>query len=109
MKHTPATPLPWEYEATIGDMSGWIAAARAEGGVAARPEPHKMKAISERKNATRVCVLDERSQQDAAYIAHAANAYPKLVRALSELVAFSPNQPTCDAARALLRSLGEGA
>ena len=44
--------------------------------------------------------------QDAAYIAHAANAYPKLVEALREVIA-GRYEADASRARALLRELGE--
>jgi hypothetical protein len=60
-------------------------------------------------------ILKNCTLQDAAYIAHAANAYPKLVKALRQAIedlAF-PNQgpsgaaPAMERISALLRSLGE--
>ena len=123
--HKPATALPWEFDAEPGNLSGWIGQPDTEGRegtVVASPEPHGRMATSERKNATRVRVLDERSKQDAAYIAHAANSYPKLVNALrdcanaiqEECNAGDHDHPIIrdharrkDKARALLRELGE--
>lgn len=50
--------------------------------------------------------------QDAAYIVHASNAYPKLVEALRFVITHhaptNPLNPT-DNARAILRGLGEDA
>jgi hypothetical protein len=65
--HKPATPLPWIYDI-------------------------------ERTPATPICTADRREwiaspfrrvgeEQDAAYIAHACNAYPRLVAALREVLA----------------------
>lgn len=102
VKHAPATALPWEYDAQPGDLSGWIGQPDTEGreGVTvASPEPHAKQATSARKNATCVRVLDERSAQDAAYITHAANAYPKLIAALKGQYDGTFEQ--------LLRDLGE--
>lgn len=55
-KHKPATPLPWKY----GELSQNI--------------------IGQRGQLIAECV--EADFDDAAYISHAANAYPKLVAAL---------------------------
>lgn len=65
-KHTPATPLPWhmgvkQAERIVYDASGWaVANATTYHGQADKEE----------------------TKANAAYIAHAANAYPKLVDAL---------------------------
>jgi hypothetical protein len=98
-KHTPATPLPWRVGAVtparfpaypiVGDVIVADVSIRARGG----------------------------SDKDAAYIAHAANAYPKLVEALRSgimsLEAFvaidriPANNAGLRDMRALLRELGE--
>lgn len=110
----PATPLPWEFDAEPGSLSGWIGqpdTEEREGTVVASPEPHGRMAMSARKNATKVRVLDERSKQDAAYIVHAANAYPKLVEALRTLIDADREGALCNdqfaAAIDTLRELGE--
>ncbi len=94
-KHAPATPLPWNVE----DNGRLIVAP----------------------NTTLPRYRD--SAADAAYIAHAANAYPQLVEALRAMIEH-PNPgavadpmkrhkmqaeqiAACGNARALLRSLGE--
>jgi len=78
VKNRPASPLPWDVE---------------------QPAHQESKRI--------VSVLDEetvagivREAEDAAYIVHTANAYPKLVQALK-------NSPGTAEAHALLRELGE--
>src|SRR3990167_11495800 len=92
-KHTPATPLPWSNPITHG--------------VSGRIDP--------------VCVADR--GLDATYIAHAANAYPKLVEALRTLqtrinacelgpvhdgrAIADEMESECETSRALLRELGE--
>ena len=99
----PATALPWELSDQIAsDGDRWIKGGDDVGTTVARIEG-----------------------DDAAYIAHAANAYPALVAALRCAVEWetmmrekfgdrypldlrpSPNVRAVDA-RALLRSLGEG-
>jgi hypothetical protein len=80
MNHTPATPLPWK----VVDASVFSGKAK-------------------------VCIAVEYPNGDsAAYIAHAANAYPKLVEALrEELFNFGDRVKAHERHRALLRSLGE--
>lgn len=84
-KHQPATPLPWVFD----DARGVI---RMETG------PH-------------IANLTVRSgDADGPYLAHAANAYPKLVEALRELQAtLGADFLDCPLgkARTLLRELGE--
>lgn len=85
-KRKPATPLPWRSEergATI----------------------HRQVVVSKGL----VCQVARRAGQveNAAYIAHAANAYPKLVVALRE-IADGRDLPMHEA-RELLRNLGEDA
>ena len=50
------------------------------------------------------------SKQDAAYIAHAANAYPRWVEFAKFIASQDPNGMTAQGnrARALMRELGEG-
>ena len=64
-KHTPATPLPWETTSMVGD------------------EWHE-RVVRRGWPSSELRDLDCGNHQDAAYIAHAANAYPKLVEALLE-------------------------
>jgi hypothetical protein len=105
-KHTPATPLPWRVGAVtparfpaypiVGDVIVADVSIRARGG----------------------------SDKDAAYIAHAANAYQKLVDALRCMTEWDAElrermgskypldlRPSLNVravdARALLRELGE--
>ena len=88
--HKPATALPWKLCGTNLDEFGSLdlnTGDYAGGGY---------------------------TPQDAAFIVHAANAYPKLVEALKALVE-AVNDPDADslyelaAAGSLLRSLGEEA
>ena len=83
-KTTPATPLPY-----ITNKREEVAAANDFRTVAR-------------------CVHASNAPQDAAYIVHAANAYPKLVEALKEAIATtSPDSAFLESRVALLRSLGE--
>lgn len=96
VKHQPATPLPFEvHEATSTRVGFDIQSAEGAALIA----------------------YNLRLSEDAAYIAHAANAYPKLVEAL-RAAANHINRITNPAAnygefqevrtaRALLRDLGE--
>ena len=74
-KHTPATPLPWhkgikQAEQIVYDVSGWaVANATVYHGEA---DAHDCRA-------------------NAAYIAHAANAYPQLVAALRQMIGAHGN------------------
>ena len=91
-KHTPATPLPLYNVA-----------------VSAETNPRQF---------IEYAGIAALSYDDAVYIAHAANAYPKLVEALcgalDEIAPFGPltagssiAEKRAKAIRALLRSLGE--
>jgi hypothetical protein len=106
-KHTPATPLPWIDPRTIAaSYSIWkgdtqVAACRWTD---TNGDIHKP------------CVEDEsEARQNAAYIAHACNAYQQLVDLLLKLQRsaclqqISGDKCICFAcsARALLRELGE--
>lgn len=86
IKHTPATPLPWTSVGHDGGIFGQKSRLRVS-------EPVKF--------------LDDRE-----YIAHAANAYPKLIANLLSLYAVMEStgyDATTEAMRAhdLLRELGE--
>ena len=86
-KHTPATPLPWSSFAT--DVHGPVPTERT----------HTRKTVANCGHA----------HKDAAYIAHAANAYPRLVEFAQGVAAMNPH-PSSDRgndARALLREIGE--
>ena len=90
--HKPATALPWKYQAEGRAQFGILGSARL-------PAPHP---------------TAQNNQTDAAYVAHAANAYPRLVEALRgvELIA-RVNAPLTDGSSmhksicALLHDLGE--
>jgi hypothetical protein len=94
-KHTPATPLPFSVD--VSPFKIYVHGNAGPRNICESPR------------------LDEHSRQDAAYIAHAANAYSKLVEAL-RLAANGldttgqTTKQSNDArnhARALLRELGE--
>ena len=84
-KHTPATPLPWRF-------------AKMEGG--------KRLALVN-KHGGLISYLDC-SEEKAAYIAHAANAYPKLVEALRQMSDVH-GRAVDSIGRQVLRELGEDA
>jgi hypothetical protein len=68
-KHTPATPLPWHVAPVqTGRFPAYPIAAKPSG---------KLSQV-----ASVPIMARGGSDKDAAYIAHAANAYPKLVEAL---------------------------
>ena len=85
--HKPATALPWKYQAEGRAQFGILGSARL-------PAPHP---------------TAQNNQTDAAYIAHAANAYPRLVEFARFVASQDPNGLTTEGnrARALLRELGE--
>ena len=95
-KHTPATPLPWHEKQVHLNYQGRVLMHSIEGGTRR---------------------LDDQSghftPEDAAYLAHAANAYPKLIDTLRAVnAAVHPfdsiaNRLAAAAAYALLRELGE--
>ncbi len=84
-KHQPATPLPWV----------------AEGHHVTNADP----------NTTMYIVVKRASpRENAAYLAHAANAYPRLVESLAAIAGQEgpgTYTPEGSAARALLNELGE--
>ena len=89
-KHSPATSLPWSF-APASDYTG------SECNIDAHTRGYI--AMSGQRG-------DETAESNSRYLVHAANAYPKLVEALRELVA--PSSPNAsDRARALLRELEE--
>jgi hypothetical protein len=92
-KHSPATSLPWAEPVNYGASKFEIQGQNS-----------------------RLATIDK--LPDAAYIVHAANAYPKLVEALRETLRDRLTQANLhqlppgirarlEAARALLRELGE--
>lgn len=90
VKHQPATPLPWR------DLQGKVQDARGY----ATELPLQNPTLA-------VCVT-ENQHQDSAYIAHTANAYPKLIEALRDAIATTPpNSSFLESRIALLRELGE--
>lgn len=99
MIRKPATPLPWHIEESSIIRSGGKSLAKTYRGGQGN-------------------IL---ADTDAAYIVHAANAYPKLIKALRKIIAGwnaipedtqvpdSINDGRVEAAEALLRELGEDA
>ena len=85
-KHTPSTPLPWR-EAKAGEIGTTVFSGEHS---VASTDTHRWTA-------------GEREIQDAAYIAHAANAYPKLISYLHAMAGGLHDKEI----RALLRELGE--
>lgn len=87
-KHTPATPLPW-----IADARALIARDNYTFAIVGNPATE---------------VVDD--QSDARYIAHACNAYPRLVEAVRELLDWADSKDQrVISIRAILRELGEDA
>ena len=85
-RHTPATPLPWEVIRATDQRTGtMVCGGKPFNGATHAPAIVKRAGIG--------------THEDAAYIAHTANAYPKLVEALR----MCDN----DHAGTLLRELGE--
>lgn len=90
-KIKPATPLPWR-EARAGEIGTNVLAGEQ---IVASTDTHRYTA-------------GERELQNAAYIAHACNAYPRLVAALEYIGTGGEDWKDCArTARALLRDLGE--
>jgi hypothetical protein len=88
MKHEPETPLPWR----VGDAGHTVF-----GPPNGNPSPQT------------VTMSKGVRKKDAAYIAHTANAYPKLVAALRRLAERMPNDTEgayADGMK-LLRDIGE--
>ena len=86
----PATALPWRYQAEGRVQFGILGSARLPAPSSAVANYHA----------------------DAAYIAHSANAYPRLVEALGDALRVSDplgdsQEGWCVRSRALLRELGE--
>lgn len=102
IKHQPGTQLPW----SIGRYATTVASLNADGEGYAIANTD----LARRRNAGDVEI------QNAAYIAHAANVYPKLVMALRDLeravYAYAPEvmgpMPVVARAGQLLAELGEG-
>jgi hypothetical protein len=87
MTTRPATPLPWTFRESGPTKYGVLGSVHI---------PRERSVMSNNRD-------------DAAYIVHAANSYPRLVEALKECVkpANPDHAQACIDARALLRSLGE--
>lgn len=102
IKHKPATALPWEFRPDATEANPyWRGASMWSGGACV----------------VRMDFTNAHGQgaQNAAYIAHAANAYPRLVAALRAATARLQQETDGDAwtlhqqGAALLRELGEDA
>lgn len=108
-KQTPATPLPWHTQ--LGSESFY------------RIHERRLVTSGRGLEGTHISKMmhDERGEKDAAYIAHACNAYPKLVEVLRMVAPIierfageaEPQNSVLDQRRdqlrALLRELGESA
>lgn len=95
-KHQPATPLPWMLDRTWPDSMG--IALNIEG------KPHGCVAVLE-VSSTRMPLSRYSQEANAAYIAHTANAYPKLVEALRvELAWWSEELANCNGRDAVARA-----
>lgn len=97
VKHQPATPLPWL--ATTGTAEYYRFDQR-----------RLIQTIDGQRNVAKLDAHESR-EPDARYIAHAANAYPKLIAELQWRVSQDPNRISeqGNRARALLAELGEEA
>jgi hypothetical protein len=90
-KAKPASELPWEV---VKEIVCWS------------PSDDELEEVA-------VCTKLAHCKADASYIAHAANAYPKLVEALKRIVSLTDGYPLLKAemdiplATDLLRELGE--
>ena len=98
----PATPLPWNI---VGDQkSGAI--VKAGDGIASHVAKYNDQWVCEEHGNE----ASDAAFRNAAYIVHAANAYPRLVAALrrthARLAAYGTSD-AADQALALLRELGE--
>lgn len=100
-KQKPSTPLPWKLHM----KASYSTLSKKHDHLGAR-----LKSLNGESIAT---VLEGHMGVDAAYIAHAANAYPRLAEALRdiEMETRSGGQWTAaeinEVARAILRDLGE--
>jgi len=93
-KHTPATPLPFSVD----------------------EQRYQIRIVGSKRNKTIAMTgrIDDETRQQSAYIAHAANAYPRLVEALRDMLAAEELvradkavEKAWGAAYDLLRELGE--
>ena len=94
MSKQPATPLPWEHDSDTPSRNG-------------SPRAMVFPVDDDIDNPT--VVAGGIKPENAAYLTHAANAYPKLVQALRPMIegtAFITDAQV-ETARALLRELGE--
>ena len=119
MKHKPATPLPWHRPLEVCE------AENAPSLMLVQPAAYFVKCAPLDVAAIILMPAFEKkagaeAQKRATYIAHAANAYPRLVEALREFTlnyegvsAMADDSErtaldeTRDTARAILRDLGE--
>ena len=108
--HKPATPLPWQhddiaharqsYEHDPKSIRCEMATLHGPGGDEIARFVHDPDDGLE---------LDERCATDAAYLTHAANAYPKLVAALRDVQGCNELVDAREICTELLRELGEDA
>lgn len=78
----PVTPLPWEADCTPGYADAWINKVDTDH-VICRGEHHGTTTRIGSKRAIPAMTTDD--CLDLAYLAHAANMYPRLVAALTAL------------------------
>ena len=108
IKNQPATPLPWKssHPMNIDAEAHRTGLIRVDGELRAVAQMNEFK-LGVRTRAKR------EPWQDAKYIAHAANAYPKLVEALQKIIAvpevarMAKGTDAMRVAHELLRELGE--
>ena len=98
----PATPLPYKTSSG-GPVYGSDGSVMAVNTACVASRSRIVATVVNRRDST-IC-----AQQDAIYIAHCCNAYPRLVEALRAYVdrAHGRDIPQDVAAAALLRDLGE--
>ncbi len=92
IKHQPASPLPWKLpEVKPSRFPAYVVA-------------------SAKRDVTRLPITAANcAGTDAAYIAHAANAYPKLIEALRQVASYTGEGPNTTPWRDIVRDLGEDA
>lgn len=73
VKHQPATELPWH----VGPLAGEIYSHPSGITIAKLPWPRRTKKLPDGYR-----TAEQRIVPNAAYVAHAANAYPKLIEQL---------------------------
>jgi hypothetical protein len=106
MTTRPATPLPWRYEPKRDNS----ASAQQM-----KDEPIGGSIMSDDMHVARIWSDTDSPTENAAYLCHAANSYPRLVEVLRDLIGPAqggyadgyPDDGEVDAAKYLLAELGE--